>query len=786
MLNLKTIVLQAAAMSVACLLAASSPTHGAGESFSAGLSHRSAGAFARGQGTVSEQNEGGLCLAVRTAAPFPELFLMPPDVDDVWGSTRWSFGQVTVTAPQPPRENMSVESLSLCTARYSQKSLSSQTFSVEISRLSPAVLVESSAAAINLFAGLKQPIVSYVAFETSAGPVVRPLAANGEAVDLSGMTRPWLLVWFGERSIYTPNMHWYGNPPRYLDLDIWMPIREKADRPFLLVLQRRPASCAIVDRALQLRYPTSASQLWILPFTGVRWLSLSQTAPWSEGLPAEVAQRARRMTQMVLGAPVAVDEQVAVDPRTERFTLRSRFLYRQADNEWNEQPLRLAPIPPLLATLPAGNSPVRLVPPDGATVSDLELPTFIGPYKAVVGSDSYDMVVDSLLRYLRVEPQPASAGPDAAIARARLIEEIRRMCAAGHLRPLRIAAGKTWIRYYWANPGLTIHSLALALPHLPDDVRRDALRYIESELKLFPPERVGSVDPAVGSPREHYPLPATVERPQVPSAAPPLGNVYGLWLLAHHTGDFQRLVASYEDLRSLFVRVERLNDWATFGPLTGSHPDPQSDEINSRINGVIAFVRIAREARQDEDVLRGQELLVRLLVQRLAMDSFINYVYDSGMVTAPAREWATLRPSPSSPNPAADLRRISRLNEFGAMIHTFSQEGSRGYVPSMFPFLNMTGELAAFMRDHLLESTRQYMAAADFWWFAWDVALAPQSFGGENAYNPPGIAEPGFQALARILRLPPNQLIDRLDIPQCRVGDLEYIRKLVALIESAN
>lgn len=143
-----------------------------------------------------------------------------------------------------------------------------------VTRLSPAVLFETAAPALELFAGLKlscdlmtKPesketwFPRHVAF-ASGGQVVSR-AVDGK-VDLTGMSECWLLFWYGEQSPFKrltlPNTHWH----RGFDLpwykggtrsDFWAKgLLVPADAPMLVVLQRRPLALETMTDAVRLSF----------------------------------------------------------------------------------------------------------------------------------------------------------------------------------------------------------------------------------------------------------------------------------------------------------------------------------------------------------------------------------------------------------------------------------------------------------------------------------------------------------------------------------------------------
>jgi hypothetical protein len=91
------------------------------------------------------------------------------------------------------------------------------------------------------------------------------------------------------------------------------------------------------------------------------------------------------------------------------------------------------------------------------------------------------------------------------------------MIDAGHLAPglslfeqhYRYDNGKLgWqLDDYWHNPADLVYTLAVAIPHLPDELREPARAYLRSEFERYPPYDYIHMGPG-GARREHFSLPA--------------------------------------------------------------------------------------------------------------------------------------------------------------------------------------------------------------------------------------------------------------------------------------
>ena len=98
----------------------------------------------------------------------------------------------------------------------------------------------------------------------------------------------------------------------------------------------------------------------------------------------------------------------------------------------------------------------------------------------------------------------------------RLEQEIRKLIDAGHLAPglstfeqhyRGDAFAWGWeLDDYWHNPAETVYTLALAIPHLPAQLRAEAKEYLRSEFERFPPTEFVHIGPE-GARREYAELP---------------------------------------------------------------------------------------------------------------------------------------------------------------------------------------------------------------------------------------------------------------------------------------
>ena len=122
------------------------------------------------------------------------------------------------------------------------------------------------------------------------------------------------------------------------------------------------------------------------------------------------------------------------------------------------------------------------------------------------------------------------------------------------------------------------------------------------------------------------------------------------------------------------------------------------------------------------------------------------------------------------------------MNQFEVNCWDHSQDWM---MTSYIAFLDLTPEVAAFLRDHGRNEACGFLEAVDRAWPCWWLAHAFSRLGGDLGS---GIIQPGnsyslFMANAWIRGLPPDELTSRLDVPWTQRGDLFFLHKLAETIK---
>ncbi|NLE99444.1 MAG: PQQ-binding-like beta-propeller repeat protein [Anaerolineales bacterium] len=326
----------------------------------------------------------------------------------------------------------------------------------------------------------------------------------------------------------------------------------------------------------------------------------------------------------------------------------------------------------------------------------------------------------------------------------RLAAEVRKILAAGHLRPGYRSAGlldnKTRDQYgdhlidYWHSPSEILYALALALPHLPADLQAQVKAYMQNEYAAYPPHQFTHVGWRDGVPREPYDLPAEAEADRINHPAWVSGYGYAGWTWPPHM-----FYALWKYAAALGSAATVFN--ASRSRLDAPPPDSYLIEYpyvhNAYIVGYLGYLKLEELAGRPESA-SVRATLDRLLALRAATFS---------------------KDTPYTGGHSGRAFSISRN------------------------FIHLVPQLAAFMRVNLRDQVEaaiaEYNTIAPYWFVAnHDTGHGEQA--SQNYYDYHAI----FLAKALILQQPGSELLKYLDVPAVQVGDLFYIQNLVATIEA--
>ncbi|MCS7263965.1 MAG: hypothetical protein NZ805_03940 [Armatimonadetes bacterium] len=351
-----------------------------------------------------------------------------------------------------------------------------QQFGVLTTELSPAVLVLCRTKVVHLFRnmerwGLEPP--TFIAVPTAKG--VKVIERNGFAP--SPMNEAWLLCWFNGAKGW-----------RY-------------DAPVLLVLQRKPSEISINEEGLTLKFPKEAGFIAVMPLFGYFKVPMNRegdylaqhglpskgiaTKTWVSNLPKAVIERCRFFARMLRMFPIHCKEEFAVDGDT--LIVRYSFSYLPIADEWGTQPIKFAPLPPVLAL--AYWSGVRVAKKPfpmefSQTIRDVDLFTPYGPFMGVENEDSYTVrmrVLHHVHFAEKWQPPDTKRHPSVAAALKRLENTLAQKFQTKNWQQIWDHGGPE--NYCWQVMGDRWY--AKALPYLPKDLQEKVKTVLIDYLREF-------------------------------------------------------------------------------------------------------------------------------------------------------------------------------------------------------------------------------------------------------------------------------------------------------------
>jgi hypothetical protein len=708
-----------------------------------------------------------------------------------------------------------------------------------VSRLTPAVVVESATNQLRFFGGgAAQPIY----YATPDALVSRPLLAS---LPLDHLDSSWLLIWFGQQAGFeSTNFPWggqYMKPPPLLTVDA----------PLLFLFQNAPSRITSIDgEGLTLTFPDQAGRVAVLPLWGDRFPLASETSPWvTTGLPIGAVQQADWWARHLTQVPLSATEISSYDANADiiSITVQIRYLPLRSGG------IRFAPLPPMLALAKQGGFPIQTSP----EVLYTDVPTAIGPYAGIEGGDRYTYRVAGLSKYVKEHRVISDQTREPPYLAQKLREEVAKVIQAGHLAPWYPVTNsfKYWDNQgtlTWSNPGENLFLLGEALPLLDSPLQGDLLDYLRAERANYPPETTIFLKADEGARRERWRLDSE-ELTQViaqhnakmnaishymTNHLIPEENLYYLAEYASYTTEIDAIAQQWPQLRQILYPYLYHQDWATLGwyqwPSGSINPQTLIGEfngwggvidLNHHFAALIGALRLAYWSQDGEglSLLWGQ--FARAAILRFAMERYADYLYNTRLIVLPTDpnwlsaygqhmyvrsggisssfsriasdiagrpdwmvrylegSWVGHLYTYQWTGPENDVRSIVNLNQFGLqfndVIHPLTGKG-------LLPYRGMVPELARFLADQ--ESSKAWARA-----FVdrvaenmpdWYQAFGRQALGKENNNFLPEDPYQVFLARAWILREPANVLASFLDVPWMARGDLYYIHKLAETIKA--
>ncbi len=753
-----------------------------------------------------------------TASGWPSLSMqggVQPFWDVMLGPVGVPMGKIKTLASSTA--NLSAQSTSWAKNKMTFTPSSGGAVNLWASRLSPAVLAETTDSALRLFAG------NVIKYEFSGDQIVerqvpvrpkylsystggtRKYATLGTGnTSLTALDQGWLLLWMGNNThvMETRRILDYGAP--FLS-DAYM-----ADVPILLVFQNQPTAIKLSSEGgVEVTFSGAAGRIAILPLYGRDHLPASQTEGWYNNLPTGVQQKIQFWAPRLAYFPADVAETYSYSGGNATITETITYETVRAAGG-----TKFAPLPPILSLARPLLNPVFSHAVQGSGYASQ-----FGPIEGIDNRDSYSWTVTDVSHY--IDPQrliPQSGGTVPADLQAELENQVTRLVGAGHMDPWVYADQVPNVDYrgdiYWANPADALYALSEVADALPDGATKNSLiSYMSSERNNFKPEYVYNLDFGLGAPRGPAGLPTVgdnmdaelddwwYQNDNVFLTDVPLYSFYGLARFYQTVGGTPPPDAYSEAVNALNRDMSE-QDWASLGWFQG-YQDRREAVVNTNRHfaGMVGFVRMADRVGDSAASNLGRALVAKAMVARLGQLQYTHYLYQSGIVQLSSNPkwqlegleelniWLGVIYNYDWRGSYDDARQVIRLNQFSFDLFDHSgyedvpEDFDRGTTSAhLIGYRDMVPELGRVFADFALEEASvtldKYKTITPHWYATYGEA----TLGMEHGMNHPMDSFQLFMAETYLNQPTPDKLARYADIAWLERGDLFYMQKLAEAV----
>lgn len=572
----------------------------------------------------------------------------------------------------------------------------SDSFRLTVSRLSPAVLIETSGAGLEMFGGARPPYLA-----AAGGEIVMAVSAKSTPTDavLSAerldFDEGWFLAWYGAASAF-PCVTDFKPPGAKTEADC------RLDIPILVVVPPALKAIRLSDsNGLVLDFAGKASEILVMPLWGETPLLVKAgadakpegrdrvypwetnappTSEWAGTLPEDVLARCRYWAARLSEFPVSLREESVYDGAADELRVKVSCKFRSI----RPGGVRFAPVSPALALARWGGMPVVFLPEPKET----KYLTPWGPFLGVENADGYEYAIKGLGRFAAKRGGPVQGDGVPAELRARLDEEADKIIAAGAMAPWFFfestvglihprPCAKHPYRLTYGNPAEDLYYLTELLD-VSDPGRREKLSAMLREWSegylgmlmdvLEEPDSSDKGYPACllhtppdqGARREYY----AVDHLLPVLRTFPFENRWGGPERNFHIANrllpvesLYYIAACYGALGEtppvLPVRVIepywRRHDWASGNVFRWDsfvpHPDKDykdweygwsgAADANRLFAGTVGMLRLAQAAGDEAVAQRAWYYLAKAAVARLAMEKLKYYLYSVNLLAPP-------------------------------------------------------------------------------------------------------------------------------------------------------
>jgi len=686
-----------------------------------------------------------------------------------------------------------------------------------ISRLSPAILVQSSSSTLRLLSGdvtgytfdgstvsnrLPGPAYpKYIAY--SSGGTLQIEALSTAALTLSSNDNNWILLWYGENSHFvetkTP-LSYTGSKTHYPGV----PAQDayQADVPLLLVFEHQPTTVKHSEEGgVDISFPTQAGYVSLTPIWGRDHLLASKTEAWSQGIPADLEQKVQWWADRLCQYPISVSETYTYQEETDIVIIGEDITYLSVCSS----SATFAPIPPMLS-IAKDSLDVNF----SASIVNTDLTTEFGPIMGIDNATAYSWSISGLKKYSDAHRVIAHTGQAPFELDQELVSEVEKIISSGHFAPWAVSDGlpnKGDFRgdIYWLNPGDILYHLTEIVDVLPEGTRADLIDYIKTERSVYPPEDIYNLDLDEGTVRGAYSVndPKAFERFQeyrtdVFLNRVPIYNLYALSNYYKLTGDTID-TQTWQKTNEILDQNMSEQDWATFYWFDGFDETRPVAVINAsrHFAGLIGFIRLAQMMGDIEAEALGRALFAKAAVLRMGISTYPRYLYSANLIELPPEpswqvdyttgKWSGYIFNYDWTGPYDDARQVRTVNQFGVSLSDHSaytepwNESTWAYFTA---YRDMVPELARFFVDNAKQDSMIYLNKVEDFFPHWYVAFAEGILGGEQNLTHPIDSFQLFMAKALLQQVEPEKLEDYIDIPWIQTGDFFYVHKLAETIKA--
>lgn len=716
-------------------------------------------------------------------------------------------------------------------------------FKAYVTRLSPAVLLETEHEKLRIFEGAKiapygkiqdertgTRVPRYFATATDKGITPANAADLAELFSNASPVR-WLLAWYGPESRLRAEA---GQGRRTLT----------ADLPVLLVFGKSPEKCLADDKGITLTFSgSSPHRLAILSALGeqlvhviddekparwpeyirhpgvdneVLWSKLPPTDKWIDTLPEEVIAQCNWWADHLQQFPISVTEDFEYDAQSDELSVTGRTTFLQLGDHGKP----MSPLPTMLAL--AAKKGLSLVKIDGDIADSGQL-TKWGPYCGIENSSSYTYKIKGLGRYaFEIRAVPSFSGEPQEIRNV-FEKEVQKVIDAGIMAPwftITNAASQIYVRSYakdrhrmaFSNPGENLYFIGQCCEVANPDQRKQLLDLAIRWQKKYPAERIVHMPKIGDAGREHY----FVHYRGIGSETPNRGlNFHYLNNLVpcentYYLSDYYRRTEQKPHrLPDILGPWAARGDWASFGFLRAARGRTVEkeyggsvaykildidagrgsvDEINRYFAGAIGHTRLAKMLDDGDELRRGIYHLARAAVLRYAMTQWRYYLYEQNYLGAfgdrmsPRRFYGMGVHSWHNNGPEDDAYVFYDFDELEV---SFTDTESHFWQRTrLIPYLNMVPELGRFLAEHLKKPVTAYINKTEDGLPEWYKTYADCIWAGEQYCIYPEDPYQLFLARAWIVGDSPQKLWKYADLPYLGRGDWYYIHKVAETIKA--